>query len=239
MKSVKPFTLIELLVAIAIIAILASLLLPVLTGAKKRAREIVCLGQLRQNGMGLLMYTDDNNQYWPWRSEGAGYGINKWSWDWYSGVDNFDMHVVIEEYVPKGENYICPFADGSWQDYWPQPGSTDYGPFYRWSGYATFANYASHTVTFVTPSGAVAPWDEVVAQRRTDFPGRPILGDQLTYDPSRGWVNWHRGEPEFSFAHLRHSYVFPDGRGELIQQGFVDLTTYNAKGWKQAWFVYD
>ena len=59
----KKFTLIELLVVVAIIGILASLLLPSLGEARKKAKQAVCLSNQKQIGTAEAMYQDDNDQY--------------------------------------------------------------------------------------------------------------------------------------------------------------------------------
>ena len=63
------FTLIELLVVIAIIAILASLLLPSLARAKSKGQGIKCISNLKQLGLALRIWTDENEDKYPWAEQ--------------------------------------------------------------------------------------------------------------------------------------------------------------------------
>ena len=65
MTRKQGFTLIELLVVIAVIALLMAILMPALSKARDQGRTIACRANLKQYGIALRMYLDDNNLYFP------------------------------------------------------------------------------------------------------------------------------------------------------------------------------
>lgn len=87
-KQSRGFTLIELLVVIAIIAILAAILFPVFARARENARRTSCLSNLKQMGLGMMMYVQDYDETYPYgyytpaseTPEGGYLRANYWFW---------------------------------------------------------------------------------------------------------------------------------------------------------------
>lgn len=120
--TATAFTLVEVLVTISVIGILAALLVPVLASARGKARAIVCTGNLRQWGIALLMYTNQNDGAIPRRGQGVNpLRVIDRSEDWFNCLPPyFDIppyrKLVKQGKPPKAGDkspFICPEATNS------------------------------------------------------------------------------------------------------------------------------
>jgi len=129
-KKREGFTLIELLVVIAIIAILAAILFPVFARAREKARQSSCQSNLKQLGLGMLMYVQDFDERFPNGQAIAGTSNgnivhNGWAWmvdsNWRSQVPSqVFLRDIINPYLKNTQIWRCPSGSrgpDTWSDY--------------------------------------------------------------------------------------------------------------------------
>ncbi len=114
MPRKRGFTLIELLVVIAIIAILAAILFPVFGRARENARRASCQSNLKQIGLGILQYVQDNNERLPVAQVGAFIPGNS-AWMAYTGYTGIPKDTVFHPeqgsvfpYIKSTQVFVCP-----------------------------------------------------------------------------------------------------------------------------------
>ncbi|MFP4250920.1 MAG: DUF1559 domain-containing protein [Armatimonadota bacterium] len=118
-KSRRGFTLIELLVVIAIIAILAAILFPVFARAREKARQTSCLSNLKQLGLGFMMYAQDYDEILP-----AVRADHKDSFLYPDGQqmqNRGPWYITVYPYVNNIQVYDCPSTAFKWNGRWTHP----------------------------------------------------------------------------------------------------------------------
>lgn len=103
------FTLIELMVVIAIIAIVASILLPAISRSKEKGRQINCLNNMRQIGLAFRLYHGDFNDLFPAPGSKQRYGPQPEDWIWWQygrNITNSSIARYLDGFNPK--MFTCP-----------------------------------------------------------------------------------------------------------------------------------
>ncbi len=225
-RKCDAFTLIELLVVIAIIAILAAILFPVFAQARERARAISCLSNMKQLGLGLMMYSQDFDESFP-------------RCTFYGGDTAFDLNWrnVIYPYVKSVDVYACPSNPaGRRRD---QAGAIN-GPGGKMAGgYGMNAIATSwvpadwgYDATVLSNANITRPSDlimigEAVAFDPTVDIGYGILGSSC--DQKRAYQHFGNGQSPNSGTPV--NWIFADGHAKSLKwkQTIIPL---NKNGWE-------
>ena len=113
----KAFTLIELLVVISIIALLAAILLPVFFSVRGKARQTVCVSNLRQIGMAISLYAQDADDLYPYGNDPSDIYTSPNIWlntPYYTQVTTTmqPLRDILMPYAQSNEIWHCPSDSG-------------------------------------------------------------------------------------------------------------------------------
>ncbi len=227
----RGFTLIELLVVIAIIAILAAILFPVFARAREKARQTSCLSNLKQIGLGILMYVQDYDEKF---AISAGYR----NLDAVNVPRGYWVHAIMP-YVANRNIFECP-SDGS-----PTsatyagvtiPASYGYNLCLSGDGYSSY--HADRCV-----AGSPPTWDPLKVGKVKSVTAMWMLSDcYITYPYSLTHLRYTvGGNPwrEIGYGPLHNgglNFCFVDGHAKWLQ-GRSWVQSYNAASvkWSYAW----
>lgn len=220
------FTLIELLVVIAVISILMALLMPALSNARKKARQIECINNQKQIGLLTLYYSTDNDNFLFMPEANLIYGSTYTSW---VGV------LVYNSYLQK--------ADSAW-NYWPPSNQSlvrcpsqkpdvsllsDGNSTYGMSSF--FPTYPNRNYDWCKYRDTTLSCNLKIIN---DVASYPIYGDTVTYPPAGSPGNQFLMYNSFAGSvrsHLRHfksvNMVFGDGSGRSLNlNSFLEIALY-------------
>ena len=223
--SKRAFTLIELLAVIAIIAILVAMLLPSLHMSRRKAKRVVCMNNLRQQGVGIYGYALDNKRKLPPPVSPGNWVIGDFRA--VSGYSTSGLMVPYDKgyFGDEWKMFYCPLSSESvgihynrkwfYKRIWGNWGYGDYGR--TWINYAYWAGYKGR--------GLRPAFTDTCAEKLTDHADKILITDlatQLYSGALHPWTNHvYRGVAEgISVLHLDGSVRRRTGAELQVRQTY-------------------
>ncbi|MDD2706950.1 MAG: DUF1559 domain-containing protein [Verrucomicrobiae bacterium] len=200
MQKHSAFTLTELLVVITILSMLCALLAPALAQAREKARQIVCINNLKQCGLGLMLYTKDNEGWIPSAKDAT------------AAYPYWHQFLVMKGYLNDYEATKCPSSK--------LPKGYSYNSYGLLSG--AYDSYQYNLWNLQDPAARILLGD---SGETTQFLGCPSLA---TSYPSARFANLrHSGTMSGCFA---DGSVRVLGVADLSSAGLTNKTKYILNG---------
>ncbi|MCC6728815.1 MAG: DUF1559 domain-containing protein [Chthonomonadales bacterium] len=234
-RDARAFTLIELLVVIAIIAILAAILFPVFARAREAARKTSCLSNVKQLGLGFLMYAQDYDEKLP----GIPFGScpNCWPFQaWYTPHGDWQgvFRIVLPPYMKNQQIYQCPSQSesGRWDD-WRDQNQCEHENCGMSYMYNEFMYNSNNGFTKLASLGNAAEGPAKVSMVIEGFSsgiyndwdnGGPTPKDQDGMSRIR-WLNWGPWQQQ----HGGPNILYADGHAKFMAQDAI--VSYRAYAW--------
>lgn len=208
MKVHRGFTLIELLVVIAIIAILASILFPVFSRARAKARQAACMNNLKQLGTAFHMYCQDYDELLPSWCFGAmnnndGPAQGAYTWD-----------TVLSPYIRNTQILLCPDSPYGKTYNEPNYGTVQIRSYAmpRYVGDAWGANRPGSAGYVLCPLDAPPAPSQTVLLQEKGKRGIGIVGDAAAERFQQSHSSSNQGDYDESLFHNNgKNFLFLDG----------------------------
>ena len=211
----SAFSLIELLVVIMVIAILVGMLLPSLSGAKRKARQSACGHNLRQLGIAATLYTDEYNGTLPACNETAAAGNAGLNLCWFYALDRYVVNLVPAGAPQPAQQMALIKQDPIWAQF-------DVHVRTNWRSIKMnrklVGNRAQGTVALTS---ALPMWRTIHSISKAA--STPLFFDGRCQDDNPGdpQVTWFQGwEPYVAIRHFGGANLFfVDGHAEWSNKG--------------------